>query len=260
MVGDTAQTVTSRTAVGTVEERAFLGLIKVLPVAKIQAGISYWGWAKMPPTASNGVWMDWWLRDIIHRRDGDYNTLDELAGLLEEDLRRSVPRMEDDEFGLFPLGNGGVHLAGFVDVGGTRIPNFWHIHNGQSQATPGQRIDPQIVNAVQDCTPKRFIEIDQQGQSYVTRNGDIEAYVGFFGRHLDDYVQEIHRELGYVWPFPALGQRAEFWSAQIKFISAMYEAGGIARDGTVAQMIKGIGDQVTILTISNGGIRSYYTR
>jgi len=154
MVGDTAQTVDSRTTAGTVEERAFFGLIKVLPVPKLKAGVSYWGWAKMPPSADNGVWMDWWLRDFIDRRNNDYKTLDELARLLEEELRRNVPRMKDEEFKLCPLGNGGIHLAGFADVDKARLPSFWHIHNGQSQASPQMKIDAQIVNAIHDCTLK----------------------------------------------------------------------------------------------------------
>ena len=55
MVGDTARTVDSVTPSGKIQDRAFYGLIKVLPVQKLQAGLAYWGWAKMPPDDDNGI-------------------------------------------------------------------------------------------------------------------------------------------------------------------------------------------------------------
>jgi hypothetical protein len=258
MVGDTAQTVESITPRGTAQERAFYGLIKVLPVQKLQAGVSYWGWATMPP-GNNERWMDWWLQDFIERRRNEYNTLDEFAQLLETELRRTVPRLTRDELEQMPAGNGGVHVAGFVGTGTARYPCFWHIHNGQSQALPDRTIDPQVVNANCDCSPERFREL-QQGESYVTRNGEIEAYGSFFGRHLEDYLADLREELGMIVPAPTLVHHAEFWGAQIKFISALYEASGIVENTVVRQMTKTIGDQVTALTIASDGIRSYYTR
>jgi hypothetical protein len=259
MVGDTAQTVDSVTPRGTIQDRAFYGLIKVLPIQKLQAGVSYWGWAKMPPDDDNGRWMDWWLQDFIDRRRNEYNTLDDLAQLLEAELQEIVPPLTSEELGEMQIGNGGIHLAGFADADGTRVPCFWHIHNGASQALPDREIDPHVVNANCDCSPQRYRQLEQ-GQSYVTRNGDIEVYGRFFERHLEDYVTELHEEMGIVMPLPTLGHHAEFWSAQIKFISALYEASGIIENGVIRQMTKGIGDQVTTLTIASEGIRSYYTR
>ncbi|MCJ7431053.1 hypothetical protein MUO83_07590 [Candidatus Bathyarchaeota archaeon] len=260
MVGDTAQTVDSVTPRGTIQDRAFYGLIKVLPVQMLQAGVSYWGWAKMPPDDDNGRWMDWWLQDFIDRRRNEYNTLYDFAQLLETELRELVPQLSVEELREAPSGNGGIHLAGFVNVGRTREPCFWHIHNGQSQALPHRRIDPRVVNANFDCPSLRFRQLSRLGQSHVTRNGDIEAYVTFFEGHFTDYVRELNERLQIVMPLPTLGHRAEFWSAQIKFISALYEVGGVIENGVVRQMTKGIGDQVTTLTIASGGIRSYYTR
>ena len=66
MAGDTAYTVESADTRGTLEERAFKGLVKVLPVPSINAGISYWGWSTMPPgNTMHSVWMDWWIRDYL---------------------------------------------------------------------------------------------------------------------------------------------------------------------------------------------------
>ena len=260
MVGDTAQTIDSVNSEGLIVDRAFFGLVRVLPVHKLQAGLSYWGWAKMPPNADNGRWMDWWLQNIIDRRANDYDTLDELACLLQTELRRVVPWLSDEELEVIPFGSGEVHLAGFVDLGRTRAPSFWHIHNGGSQTLPSRRIDPHIVNANHDCPPRTSRRLFREEQSYVTRNGDIEAYGRFLERHLMAYVKELGRELGYVVPIPSLGTRAEFRSAQIRFISALYEASGVIEDCVVRQMTKGIGDQVTTLAMTSERIQSYYTR
>ena len=55
MATDTAQIEGSMNVRGLVEDRAFFGLNKLLQVRKLEAGISYWGWAKMPPFSDNGI-------------------------------------------------------------------------------------------------------------------------------------------------------------------------------------------------------------
>jgi len=258
MVGHTAQTVDSRTPLGTSEDRAFFGLIKVLPIHKLDAGVSYWGWAKMPPNTSNGVWMDWWLQDFINKKRSDYTTLDDFVQLLEAELQRLVPPLEEKELEIMPLGSGGIHVAGFTETNGMKVPCFWHIHNGISQALPGKKLNPHIVNANCDWQPKRFHELKER--SYVTRNGEIEAYATFFEEHLQAYTGKLYDKMKMIVPLPTIVHRAEFWSSQIKFISALYEVGGLMKNGVIKPMIKSIGDQVTTLTITPDGIRDYYTR
>jgi hypothetical protein len=260
MVGDTAQTVDSITPAGTVRDRAFYGLVKVLPIRKLQAGVSYWGWTKMPPNEREGRWLDWWLQDLMDRRYADYDTLYDFAQLLETELRRVVPPLSEDELRIMPYGSGGVHLAGFLNAGIARRPCFWHIHNGASQALWRRRIDPHIVNANYDWPSLRVSDSIRRREYPVIRNGDIEVYSRLWDEHLRAYTDQLFEEEGIIMPFPALGPRAEFWSAQIRFISALYEAGGLIEDQGVRPMIKEIGDQITTLTISSDGIRSYFTR
>ena len=257
MVGETAQTVTSIAPNHTVQDRSFFGLVKVIPVPKLQAGLSYWGWAKIPPDdEEHGIWLDWWLQDLIQRQATEYETLEDLANLLETDMRLVVPRMTETELRECPGGNIGVHLAGFIETDGNKLPCLWHIHNGRSERLPDKQLDPYVINANYDLPPHRF----DNGRAEITRNGDIEAYIRFFDRHLRGYIEELQHELGIIVPYPTLGSRAEFWSAQIKFISALYEVSGyVGREGLL-RMIKGIGDQVTTLTITESGIVSYFTR
>lgn len=254
MAADTAQTVGSMNARGLVDDRAFFGLTKLLPVTKLQAGISYWGWAKMPPSSENGVWMDWWLKHFLVKNTSNYNSINELAELLEKELRKLVPPLSEEEFKLTKGGgNGGIHLAGFVDDGGEKVPCFWHIHNGASQALPNKEIDPYIVNANYDCPPKTF----RKYAWYQTTNGDYEPYARFFRKYLSNYLVELRKEMGYVIPIPTIDFAADFLRTQIKFISGLYAVGGILDEGSIKQLARGIGGNVTTLTITKNGIQSY---
>ena len=260
MAADTAETVSSVNVRGLIEDRAFFGLTKLLPIKKLQAGISYWGWAKMPPSSNNGVWMDWWLNHFLVRHRNNYNTISDLAKLLEKELRKIVPPLSKSALELNPLANGGIHLAGFVDEEGKKAPCFWHIHNGISKALPKKQIDPHIVNANYDCPPQKFLEFEKSGEAYITVNGDIEAYIRFFDKYLKGYLSELSKEMGIVLPLPRIHFRAEFWRSQIRFISDLYAIGGTRKNGTLKQMVRGIGGEVTTLTITENGIQDYQTR
>ena len=261
MAADTAQTVSSVNVRGMIEDRAFFGLTKLLPIQKLQAGISYWGWAKIPPFSKNGVWTDWWLRAFLAKNIPNYNTIGDLAELLEKELRKVVPLLSETELELMPNGNGGIHLAGFIGEEGKKVPCFWHIHNGMSQALPEKKLDPRIVNANYDCPPWKFLQLVKSGASYVTTNGDIEPWARFFRSYLKEYLIELRKEMKIVIPLPRINFRAEFWRAQIRFISELYAMGGdVLENGTLRQMVRGISADVTTLTITEDGIHNYQTR
>jgi hypothetical protein len=148
-------------------------------------------------------------------------------------------------------------LAGFVEYGAEKVPCFYHIHNGISQVL-GAKIDPHIVNANYDCPPKKYLEeFESKGYAYQTRNGDYEPYARFFDEHLSAYCKELNAELGYVIPLPTTEFAADFLRTQIKFISGLYAVGGIIDGGSIKRLARGIGGNVTTLTITNDGIQSH---
>jgi len=259
MSADTAVTESCVNERGLPDDRAFFGLTKLLPIKKLEAGISYWGWAKMPPDSTDGVWMDWWLKNYFARNQNTYNTMSELAHLLEQELRKRIPRVSEDDFKIGSSNIGGIHLAGFVDEEGKKAPCFWHIHNGESQALPNKKLDPRIVNANCDCPPEKYLSFPE-GAIYSTTNGDIEAFARFSRNHFDKYRRELAKEMDIIMPLPKLSFRAEFLRAQIRFISELYAIAGIRESGTLKQMVKGIGGEVTTLTITETGIQEYFTR
>lgn len=260
MAADTAETVSSMTTRGSAEDRAFFGLTKLLPINSLNAGISYWGWAKMPPQDENGVWMDWWLRNFLVENRSNYNTISDLADILEKELRKRVPPLTDTEFKIFPHGMGGIHIAGYIDHEGKGVPCFWHIPNGLSQALPSKKIDPKIVNANYDCPPGSYLNYEKKDMLYRTRNGDIEPYARFLDRYFRDYLDELNREMNIVIPLPTLEFRAELLRTEIRFISSLYSIGGLRDRGTLRQLPRGIGGEVTTLTINNYGIQSYQSK
>lgn len=190
-----------------------------------------------------------------------YNTIDELASLLENELRKRITPLKETDLELMPGGSGGVHLAGFVDQEGKRVPCFLHIHNGFSQALREKELDPHIVNANYDCPPKKSLELMKSGVIYSTTNGDIEICARFFRKYLGNYLQELWKERQIVVPLPHIGFHAEFLRARIKFISELYATGGsMQENGTLRRMVRGIGGEVTTLTITEDGIQNYQTR
>ncbi len=256
MAGETAYTVDSVTSQGILNERAFKGLVKVIPVPNINAGLSYWGWAKLPANDPNGVWMDWWIYNFLEQNRDRYNSIHSLAELLETELRRIVPILSEEELELQPLGNGGIHLSGFTNYEGENVPCFWHIHNGISQTLPEKDLNPLSVNANYDYPPERYLET----RGAMIRNGDFESYSRFFDGYLTRYLRELNREIQVLIPLPNILSRAEFIRAQIRFISELYSVSGDITETGIQRRVRSISDEVTLLTITSDGITNYFTR
>jgi len=136
MVADNAITISCSEPDGTVQDRSFKGLRKLVPISKIQAGLSYWGWANFPPddNISQDILVDRWIQNLLITKNDEFNSIDELAQLLERELRKVVPTLSSQELENTPLGTGGIHLVGYVEYEGKLRPSFWHIHNGLSQS------------------------------------------------------------------------------------------------------------------------------
>lgn len=262
MVADSALTINSYTNRGLLEDRAFSGLIKLLPIPKIQAGISYWGWTMMPPNAKAGeeVWMDWWLRKFLSDNRNNFHSLEELAFLLEEKLRskRGVPPLTDEYLKLNPDGNGGIHLAGFTDYESKKVPCFWHIHNGISQELLKKKLDPKLVNANYDCPPERFIK----KQRVMIRNGDYKPYALFFDKYLSACLDDFRTKMNIYIPMSTLNHHAEFYRSLVQFISSLYAVGGSysKKEGVLIKKARTVGNEVSVLTITEEGISKYISQ
>jgi len=261
MAADSALTEELRKPDGTIGDKVYYGAKKLFSVPKLRAGISYWGWGDIPyPDAG---WLEknklerteLWLPHFLETNKDNYNSISELAKLLEYELRKRIPAIDVKEF---PYGDGGIHLAGYVQIGTEEIPTFWHIHNGLSQSLPGKEIDPRIVNANNDV-PFELIEnkegaeidgrmvVDGKAEGII-RNGDIQDYVAVYELlfKTDSPFSNIVRSTGLTYPYTqTLDDRVRLLEFQIQTIAGLYR---FSKEGG------GIGGSITKITISPSGV------
>ena len=261
MAADSAMTIDVRKPDGTIGDKVYYGAQKLFIVPKLRAGIAYWGcWVYLPQPDSD--WnsdkesqdlMELWLPQFLQSNKDQYNSIAELAQLLETELRRRVPKINVEDY---PLGDGGIHLAGYESLNGQRLPTFWHIHNGKSQALPMKSLDPAIVNANNDIPPtEEYFKIIQLfealGRPLTIRNGDIDAYVALYDLLFTEKSEfpKIIKTIGYTFPHvTTLEDKAKFLKFQIQTVEGIYK---FSKEG------RGIGGPITILTISPSEIISY---
>jgi len=264
MTADSAITQCLRKPDGTITDKVYFGGKKLFQVPKIIAGISYWGWGDIPfPSAD---WMDnnklerteLWLPDFLEKNKEQYHSISDLSLLLEKELRKRIPAI-DIEY--YPEGDGGIHLAGYELCDGQYIPTFWHIHNGLSQALPKKNIDPTIVNANNDIPLNRSTlhegaEMDghiiNKNGIAIIRNGDNEAYITLYNLlfHANSPFARIVHDFGLTFPYAiTLYERVNLLKFQIQMIAGLYK---FSKEGG------GIGEPISLLTISRNGIITHF--
>ena len=228
---------------GEQKKRVYHGAVKLLRISSLQAGLSVWGLASF-----DYIPVEYYLKKFLKNNEGKFNSLKDLAMLLENDLRALFPSIDISKH---PSGTFGIHLAGFEDVKGEKLPSFWHIHNGFSQHYSG--IDPTKINANNDRPPAKILP----GRFFRTRNGSIENYVKIFGS-LEIFFNQLRAD-GFVIPdystldVTPLQARAEYLRFHIRTMSDIYKLSNVPIPGS-------IGGAVVTLTISKDGIQNYEKR
>lgn len=259
MVVENALTIPCYEPTGTFRDRSFKGLKKNFEIPKINAGLSYWGWATVAPynDIKEGQLFDWWLEHFLYRNRDNYNSISELAQLLETELRDLIPVLSKEELAMFPNGSGGIHLTGYENHGSHNVPTFWHIHNGFSQALGIGAVDPTIVNANHDCPPEKTIKLFEERRVYLTTNGEIEVFNSLFSS-LNKFIKEQFSEAGYHTPMPVIRARADYYKAQVKLLSRLYHVSGEIKEHgerlAILDFPESISDEVSILIIENDRI------
>jgi hypothetical protein len=215
MAADSAITVPITRPDGTTVYRVLTGVHKLQVVDKLNAGISIWGLGQI-----GNMDTDIWLQDFINDQRENYNTLNEFAVLLQNELRNRIPQINFRER---PLGTIGFHLAGFVDHLNRPTATFYHIHNGISQTlcTRGITVDPAIVNANHDLPPDIVYELLSSGRHAVIRNGDIAVFAPFI-EHLGVFFESLSQHGLTIPDSRNLLERAEWLKFEIRTMSEIY--------------------------------------
>jgi hypothetical protein len=254
MAADSAITREVRKPDGTIGEKVYSGARKLFVVPKLRAGIGYWGWVYLPQPGSD--WssgertfdlLELWLPSFLDSNVERYNSIADLAELLENELRNRIPKIDIEEY---PYGDGGIHLAGYESQNSELHPTFWHIHNGKSQALPDKKLDPTVINANNDLSPEQARLVVEKGLATI-RNGDIGPYIFLWGLLFspDSAFSRIVKTVDLTFPYAEnLVDRANLLKFQIETVVGIYR---FSREG------RGIGGPITTLTISPKKIITY---
>jgi len=236
--------------------RVYVGAQKLLPVLQIDAGLAIWGRGEI-----NGTDADVWLQGFI---DSEVQT-----GMGLWDMAEALANRLNSEFGGPIPDRMGIHVGGFDERNAIRGPSFYHIHNGHFGYTIG---NGQIREVPQEDPPTRElrVEADRPPRIYTgdnfpppTRNGDFSIFAYLYKR-LHPILDDIQKMTGLRFPYPpSLAARGEYLRFWINITREIYRLSN-ARVRVLPQPATAgdasIGGPVTILTISDTGIESFYTR
>jgi len=229
---------------GRKRRRVLTGGMKILQIPKIKAGISYWGEGNIGSDTT-----DVWLSNFIFSNRDRYNSIHDLAVLLQNELRELVPVLTEPEgsFG-YRYGKRGFHLAGFVEHKGKSIPTFYHIHNGQSETTAG--INPQVINANHDLPPEEVLKYFSKSEYPYVRNGEFFSYIVLFDNlrkafmRLEDLLKKVG---GMPFIFPDITKFSDPSEAYSEFVRFWIR---LVRDVyALSNLPEIIGGEISVLSI-----------
>jgi len=236
-------------------DRVFIGFQKLLPVPCINAGLSVWGCGTV-----NGMDADIWLQRFIESEVSSRMRLWDVACKLAEQLNEAFGGVISERMG--------IHVGGFDEEGGICGPAFYHIHNGHYQIgfrngqiveVPGEHPPIREFRAHPDRPPAIYTD----NGFYITRNGDFSIFAFLFDT-ISPLLNNLQQMTGLIFPYPpSLAARGEYLRFWIKTVIEIYRLSN-ARPRILPQPATAgdasIGGPVTVLTISQSGIESFYTK
>lgn len=236
-------------------DRVYIGAQKLLPIYQINAGVSIWGRGNV-----NGVDADVWVQNFIEDNIPNGMSLWDMANKLAEEL--------NEAFGGALSNRMGIHVGGFDERNGIRGPAFYHIHNGHyhieyrnGQVKEVPEEDPPIreFRAHDDRPPTIY----QENEFWVTRNGDFSIFA-FLSEKINPLFDAVGQMTGLKFPYPpSLAVRGEYLRFWIDTVIGIYRLSNARRRILPQPATAGdasIGGPVTVLTISESGIESFYTK
>ena len=235
--------------------RVFIGAQKLLPVKKINAGISVWGNGEV-----NGLDADVWLQNFIDTKVKLNMSLWDMANNLADELNKAFGKPIKERMG--------VHVAGFDEKNGKLGPAFYHVHNGHYhfeyingvvEESPGEDPPTRKFIANEDCPPRIYFD----NQTYLTRNGDFSVFALLYDQ-IEPFFSKVKQMTGIEFPYPlSLANRGEYLRFWVDTVVGIYRLSNARKRIFPQPDTAGdasIGGPVTVLTISELGIESFYTK
>lgn len=231
--------------------RVYIGAQKLLPVYEMDAGLSIWGEGVIGDKPA-----DEWLQDFIKN--------DVVSGTSLWDMANELAEQLNEAFGCVLSERMGIHVGGFDEKNGIRGPAFYHIHNGNYEV---ELRGGKIMEIPCEHPPIREFRAHPDrppGGGYgITRNGDFAVFAFLYGE-MSPLLDSIRKATGLVFPYPpSLEARGEYLRFWIKTLIEIYRLSNYRRRVLPQPATAGdasIGGPVTVMTISESGIESFYTR
>lgn len=243
-------------ALTRVDGRSFYGAQKLLPIPQVNAGISIWGNYNIAGTCA-----DVWTQNFITNDVNSSANLWDTANLLADKLNNAFGNVIQERMGF--------HLAGFDTKNGICGPAFYHVHNGHYHwelkygeiiEVPDEYPKTREFKANEDHAPKIYNEDESQ----LTGNGDFTIFSYLYKSIKPKIEDELKLLTKFEFPYPSfLSTRGEYLRFWIQFIAELYRLSNfrlriLPQPATAGET--SIGGPITILTISDKGIQSFYTR
>lgn len=236
--------------------RVYIGAQKLLPVYQLDAGLSIWGRGVIREKAA-----DEWLQDFITSDVHEGMDMWEMANRLADKLNEAFGGVLSERMG--------VHVGGFDEKNGIRGPAFYHVHNGHYHIefrngevieVPEEQPPVREFRAHEDRPPATYPE---GGPNYMTRNGDFSVFALLYAP-VNQLFNSITPLTGLSFPHPpSLASRGEYLRFWVNTIKEIYRLSSARRRVLPQPATAGdasIGGPVTVLTISERRIESFYTR
>ena len=236
--------------------RVYVGGQKLLPIPQIDAGISIWGKGNI-----NSNDADIWLQSFIENNISNGMTLWDAANVLADSLNNAFGGVISERMG--------IHVGGFDQKDGIHGPSFYHIHNGHYRL---EYRNGSVKEIPKEYPPIREFraELDRPPAIYspsdtpkLTRNGDFSIFA-FLYDTINPLFKDIQNKTGLTFPYPAgLASRGEYLRFWIKTVTEIYRLSNARRRVLPQPVTAGdasIGGPVTVLTVSESGIESFYTK
>lgn len=160
---------------------------KILGVEHLAAGLGYFGNAHV---GRNKILMDEWLERFI-QESSDCATLEQLAQRLRDGLEADLTDAQRQRML-------GLHVAGYTEQEGLRLPTFWFVRNIQGMRGPfyvgvGERFEVSedfLLRDVRFVKPELLHEYLLDHGGHVYRNGTLAPYVA-----VADHVYSLFRTI-----------------------------------------------------------------
>jgi hypothetical protein len=233
--------------------RALVGVQKLLPAYLVGAGLALWGHGHV-----NGTLADEWLARFIASEISEGMQLWQVAHRLADGLNDGFGRVIDHRMG--------VHVGGFDEAEGIRGPAFYHVHNGHYslELRAGDVIEvPGEDPPIREFRGHPDHPLVRKGADRYIRNGDFSTFSLLFDR-LHPMLAGLKAMTGLSFPYPeglaTQGEYLRFWIHATKEVYRLSNARPRILPQPATAGDASIGGPITVLTISDCGIESFYTR